>query len=35
MWVCVPPPGHSWDEFGHEKTPEMNELEVDKYYIKI
>ena len=35
MWGCVPPPGQSWDEFGHEKTLEMNEFEADKYDIKI
>ena len=31
----VPRPGQTWDEFGYEKTPEMNELKADKYDIKI
>ena len=25
----------SWDELGHKKTPEMSELEADKYVVKI
>ena len=25
----------SWDELGHQKTPEMSELEGDKYAVKI
>ena len=25
----------SWDELGHQKTPEMSELEADKYAVKI
>ena len=25
----------SWDEPGHQKTPEMSELEADKYALKI
>ena len=29
--VCIP----SWDELGHQKTPEMSELEADKYSVKI
>ena len=31
MGVCTA----SWDELGHQKTPEMNELEVDKYAVQI
>ena len=25
----------SWDELGHQKTPEMTELEADKYAVQI
>ena len=25
----------SWDELGHQKIPEMSELEADKYPVKI
>ena len=25
----------TWDELGHQKTPEMSELEADKYAVKI
>ena len=34
MGVCTAP-GQSWDELGHEKIPEMNELAADKYHVKI
>ena len=33
-WVCVRCTT-SWDELGHQKTPEMSELEADKYAVKI
>ena len=31
MGVCTA----SWDELGHQKTPEMSELEADKHAVKI
>ena len=30
-YLCIA----SWDELGHQKNPEMSELEADKYAVKI